>query len=229
MRTNAKNIWWMLLALLTLPILVLTLIAQQSNSLVVNGQQGEAKVIQVQGHNYVEVEGLARITNGSVSFNGNHIVLTLPGSSGNASAPADAPAPAPVSAPGFSKEFMNAGIEAMAQVREWHSALRNAIERGFPLGDDWLAAYLGQSRQALRLASVAINTDSDKNAYPFLVNEFNNMKNLNDKYIQMAKNMNYIAPNSLQSDPLEQKFQKCAHTMASMATANQIIDDGSCQ
>jgi hypothetical protein len=227
MRRNAKIIWWMLAALLAMPILALTLIAQQTNSLIVSGQQGEAKVIQVQGHNYVEVEGLTRITNGSVSFYGNRIILTLPGSGGNNSAPVAAAAP--VSAPGFSKEFMNAGIEAMAQVREWHSALRNAIEYGFPLGDEWLGALAAQAQQSLRLASVAINTDSDKSAYPYLLNQFNNMKNLSDKYLQMTKGMNYIAPNALQSDPLEQKFQACAHTMASMATANQIIDNGTCQ
>jgi hypothetical protein len=228
MRTKAKNIWWMLATLLTLPVLTLTLIAQQSNSLVVSGQQGEAKVIQVQGHNYVEVEGLARITNGSVSFNGHRIVLTLPGSGGDNSAP-EAAAPPPQSAPGFSKDFVTAGIEAMARVREWHSSLRNAIEHGFPLGEDWLGDLAAQARQTLRLASVAINTDSDKNAYPMLANEFNNMKNLSDKYVQMTKSMNYFAPDSLQSDPLEQKFQACARALAAMATANQIIDNGSCQ
>jgi hypothetical protein len=227
MRTNAKIIWRMLAVLLALPILALTLIAQHTNFLVVSGQQGEAKVIQVQGRNYVEVEGLARITNGSVSFNGNRIVLTLPGSGGDNSAPPAAAAPA--SAPGFSKDFMNAGIEAMAQVREWHSALRNAIERGFPLGEDWLGGLSAQSQQALRLASVAINTDSDKNAYPLLQSEFNNMKKLSDKYAQMAKNMNYIAPNSLETDPLDQKLMACARSLSAMATANQIIDDRSCQ
>jgi hypothetical protein len=31
-------------------------------------------------------------------------------------------ASAPASAPGFSKEFMRAGIEAMSAIREWRSA-----------------------------------------------------------------------------------------------------------
>ncbi len=223
MQMNSTGRWWTLAALLTLPVLALTLTAQQSNSLAVSGQQGEARVIQVQGHNYVEVEGLARITNGSISFNGNRILLTIPGFPGNAPAAASAPAP------GFSKGFLTAGIEAMARDREWHSVLNNAIERGFPLSDDWLEAYQAQAQQALRLASVASNTDSDKSAYQLLVNEFNNMKNLSDKYVQIGKSMNYMAPDSLQSDPLNQRILACAHSLASMVTSEQIIDDGSCQ
>ena len=223
MQMNSTGRWWALSALLTLPVLTLTLAAQQSNFLVVSGEQGETKVIQVQGHNYVEVEGLARITNGSISFSGNRVVLTIPGLAGNA------PAEAPASITGFSKGFLTAGIEAMARDREWHTVLRNAIERGFPLSDDWLAAYQAQAQQALSLASVAGNTEPDKSAYRFLVNEFNNMKNLSDKYVQITKSMNYMAPNSLQSDPLNQKFVACAHSLASMVTSKQIIDDGSCQ
>jgi hypothetical protein len=209
--------------LLTLSVLALTLAAQQISLLVVNGLQGQAKVIQVEGRNYVEVDGLARLTNGSISFNGNQIVLTLPGSGGNA--PAQAAVQAPSSPPGFSKGFVTAGTEAMAQVREWHTALRTAIEHG----DVWLGAYRAQARESLRLASLAITTDSDRSAYPFLVNEYNNMKNLSDQYLQITNNRDYIDPNSLQNDPLNQKFVTCARSLSSMASTNQFIDDGSCQ
>lgn len=228
MHTHSASKWWTLATLLTVPALALTLAAQQTSSLLISGQQGSAKVIQVQGRNYVEVEGLAKLTNGSLSFKGNQIVLTLPGSDGTPPPPADGNAAA-TSPAGFSKDFLNAGIEAMAQVREWHTALRTAIERGLPLAQDWLGAYAANARQSLRLASVAINTDSDKDAYPFLASQFNNVKNLSDKYVAMAQSMNYIAPNSLQSDPLEQKIQACGHSLSTMASSLQIVDDGSCQ
>jgi hypothetical protein len=218
--------WWLLAALAILPGLALSLAAQQSDSLVVSGQSGAAKVIQVGGHNYVEVESLVRLTNSSIRFNGNQIVLSLPGT---AEAAASAAPASSASTPGFSKEFVSAGIEAMARVREWHAALRNAIERGYPLAEDWLAAYNAQALQGIRLANVAVNTAADKNALPFLTNEFNNMSKLSDKYIQMTKSMNYIAPDSLVGDPLDQKIRSCAHSLASMATTNQFVDDGSCQ
>jgi hypothetical protein len=214
---------WPALAALSIPLAVgFSLAAQQSSSLIIAGQSGSAKVIQVDGRNYVEVEGLARITNSSISFNENHIVLTLPG------ATAEAPTPA-APATGFSRDFVTAGIEAMAQMREWHAALKNAIDRSNPLTEDWLTAYRVQSQQALRLASLAVNTTADKDTFPFLSKEFNNMRQLSEKYLQMSKSMSYIAPGSLDTDPLDQKIRTCGRSLASMATANQFVDDGSCQ
>ncbi len=230
---------WILALVLAVTVLALTLAAQQTGSLAVTGYQGQAQVIQVQGRNYVDVDSLARLTRGSISFNGNQIVLTLGGSAaaGSAQAPmqtqsqpdAQAAAPAPSSPPGFSKGFITSGTEAMAQVREWHTALRIAIEQGVPINDQWLGKYAAQARESLRLASVAISTDSDRSAYPFLTHEFNNMKSLSDEYVQMTKNMNYIPPTSLQDDPINQRFVACAHSLSSMASTNQFIDDGSCQ
>jgi hypothetical protein len=214
----------------TVSILVLlaagaiTLAAQQSatTSLAINGQNGSAKVVQVNGHNYVDVEGLARITNSSISFKGQQMVLTLPG----ASAPA---APATQPPQGFSKAFLTAAIEAMTRVREWHAALRTAIERGVPLATGWLDNYQSQAQNGLNLASVAISTDADRSAYPFMVTEYNNMKALSDKYVNMNKALQYIDPNSLQTDPLNQQLLACGHSLASMATTDQFVNDGSCQ
>jgi hypothetical protein len=222
MGKNFNKSWcWMLAALLIMPATALFLAAQQTNSLIITGQSGFAKVIQVDGRNYVDVESLARLTKSLVSFNGNQIVLTLPPATADAATPG-----APGT--GFSKDFVTAGIEAMAQTREWRTALKNAIERSFPISEDWLADYRVQARQSLRLASVAANTSADKNALPFLTNEFNNMQKLSDKYLQLAVSRTYIAPNSLDTDPLDQKIRTCAHSLASMASTNQFVDDGSC-
>jgi hypothetical protein len=220
---------------LMLGVLAMTLAAQQTSSLVVSGMQGHATVIQVQGRNYVDVDGLARLTKGSISFDGTQIVLTLPASGTNVPSQSvgqpvvQETAQAPSSPPGFSKGFVTAGTEAMALVREWHTALRTAIEHGVPINDQWLGTYQAQARESLRLASVTTSTDSDKSAYPFLVHEYNNMKSLSDQYVQTTKDMTYIDPNSLQNNPLNQRFVACAHSLSSMASTNQFIDDGSCQ
>ena len=60
------------MTILLLPLLVL--VAQETSALLIEGQQGQARVIQVQGKNYVEVEGLARITGGVAALRGesNH-------------------------------------------------------------------------------------------------------------------------------------------------------------
>jgi hypothetical protein len=222
MRRHSKKISWAVTAVSGSAVLAVSLLAQSTNSLEIAGQSGSARVIQVSGRNNVAVDDLTRLANGSISFNGNHIVLTLPGSASDGSAPAATPT-------GFSKDFVTAGIEAMAQIREWHAALRNALQRGVPLSDDWLAAYRNQAQQAVRLAAVAASTPADKSTVPFLNNEFNNMRALADKYLQMTKSMTYIDPNSLDNDLLDQKLRACGHSLASMATANQFVDDGSCQ
>jgi hypothetical protein len=224
MRTMTNRKWVWLAGAAIVPLLALTLTAQQISSLSISGQPGQARVIQSQGRNYVEVDGLARIANGSISFNGNQIVLTLSGS-GDGSGNSAPPAPAPQ---GFSKDFLNAGIEAMSQVREWHAALKNAIEHAYPISADWINQFKRQAQQALRLAQVAASTDSDKNLYPLLANEFGNMDQLSNKYLQMTVNMNYIDPNSLSNDPLEQKLMTCGHSLIAMASSGQFVDDGSC-
>jgi hypothetical protein len=204
-------------------LLTLTLAAQQSSLLSVSGQQGTAKVVQFQGHNYVDVDGLARIVNGSISFQSNQIVLTL------ANAGAGPVQSNPQQPTGFSTGFLRAGIEAMARFREWHAALKTGIERGVPLNTGWLNPYQAQAREALNMASAAISTDSDRSAYALAVNLFNNLKALTDKYVQMTASQTYFAPDSLQSDSLDQSIVACGHAMAAMGAAKQFIDDGSCQ
>jgi hypothetical protein len=221
MKESRRKVWWLATGLGTACLLAYSLAAQQSTTLAINGQQGTAKVVQVQGHNYVDIDGLARLTNGTISFKGEQIVLTMPVGA--------APSSAGTQPAGLSKEFLAAGVEAMARVREWHSALRTAIERGVPLTTGWLDAYQEQAQQGLNMVSVAISTDSDKRAYQVMLNAFNLMKSLNDKYVQLNKSLTYFAPDSLQSDPLDQRIVACGHSLSGMAAARQYVDDGACQ
>jgi len=218
---------WIVGTMLLALVLAIAVAAQQTSSLVIAGQPGSAKVAQVNGHNYVEVEGLARMTGAALSFNGNQIVMNMPVP--GAATPAPAAQAAPLPPPGFSKSFVTAGIEAMSQVREWHAALKNAIQGGYPLRADWLNSFKAQAQQSLRLAGVAVSTDSDRSAMPFLTNEFNNMSQLSDKYVQKTASMSYFGRDALANDPIDQKIVACAHSLASMATTNQFIDDGSCE
>jgi hypothetical protein len=222
MRRNTVRQKLMILAVvLMLPLLFL--VAQDTSALLVEGQQGQARVIQVQGRSYVEVEGLARITGGSMRFVGNQIVLTLPGSS---DAPSQAP-PAP--SVGLSKPFLGAGIETMREILEWHAALKTGIERGYPLSDVWFGNYRRQIQSSLKQTEALASTDTDQQALPLLTNEFNNMNALTDRYLRITASRDYLAPDSLNSDPLEQKLLACWQSLASMASSNQIVDDGSCQ
>ena len=216
-----------LVMLLVLPTLALSQAVQQSQTLIVNGQPGQVAVVQMNGRSYVDLEALARVANGSLSFNGNQITLTLPGATSTPLA-AD-PSGSPTANTGLSKGFLKAGIEAMSVVREWHSALANAIQNGFPIAANWLAGYSNQAAKALRLASVAASTNSDQNAYQLLSNEFENMKKLSNNYVAARQSLDYIAPNALANDPLNQKIIDCGHSLAAMAANGQFVDDGLCQ
>jgi hypothetical protein len=214
----------MLVAILLLPLLVPA--AQETSSLLIDGQQGQAGVIQVRGKNYVDVDELARITGGSLRFAGNQIILTLPGS-GDASSQVVQSAPAPPV--GLSRPFLAAGIETMREILEWHASLKNAIERDYPLSDDWFGNFRRQVQASLKNAEAAASTDMDQKALPLLVNEFNNMGALTDKYEKITVSRDYIAPNFLTSDPLDQKLLTCWHSLESMASSSQFADDGSCR
>lgn len=224
MRRSAIRTSMMLAAVLLLPLLIL--VAQETSSLLIAGPQGQSRVVQVQGKNYVEVDELARITGGSLRFTRNQIMLTLPGS-GDTSAHAEQPATQP--AAGFSKPFLITGIETMKEILEWHAALKTGIERGYPLSDVWFGNYRRQIQSSLKQTEAGVSTDMDRRALPLLTNEFNTMSALTDKYLKITANRDYLAPDSLNSDPLDQKLLACWQSLASMASSNQFVDDGSCQ
>jgi hypothetical protein len=223
-----QSLAWLLTALfVVVPGIALSQDVNQNRTLTINGQPGQVPVIQVNGRSYVDLEALARAANGSLSFRGNQITLTLPAAPATTTA-TPAASPAQASSPGFSKGFLNAGIEQMATIREWHAALAAAIQNGYPVAADWLAPYRAQAATNLRLASVAVSTDSDRSAYQLLTNEFQNMAKLTDKYVAARANMNYIPPNALQNDDLNKRIVNCGHSLGSMAANGQFVDDGSC-
>jgi hypothetical protein len=223
MRRSVIRSSMMLMTILLLPLLVL--VAQETSALLIDGRQGQAKVIQVQGKSYVEVDEFARITGGSLRFVGNQIVLSFPESDTQAQAAQSEPQPAA----GLSKPFLTGGIETMREILEWHAALKNGIERGYPLSDTWFGNYRRQIRSSLAQTQAAASTGLDQKAFPLLANEFNTMNALTDKYLKIAGSRDYLAPNSLDSDPLNQKLLACWQSLASMASSNQFVDDGSCQ
>jgi hypothetical protein len=211
----------MLIAIFLMPLLVL--VAGQTSSLLIEGPQGQAKVVQVQGKNYVEIDELARITGGSLRFVGNQIILTVPANADESLRTE----PASQSA-GLSRPFLSAGIETMREILEWHAALKNGIERGYPLSDTWLGNYRRQIQSSLKQTEAAASTGADQKALPLLTNEFNTMSALTEKYLQITVSRNYLAPDSLNTDPLDKKLLSCWHSLESMASSNEFFDDGAC-
>jgi hypothetical protein len=194
---------------------------QPGGTLAVSGHSGQVPVTLIHGSSFVAVDALARLLGGSLGYQGNQILLTVP-AAGNVLA-AGQPAN-----PGFSKGFLQAGIETMSDTREWRSALLNAVENGYPVREAWMADYRAQAAKNLRLASVAATTTSDRNALRLMSKELDHMQALGDKILAARKKLNYITPASVKKDPLDQKVLSCARSLEAMAASGEFQDDGSC-
>lgn len=210
----------------SLSVFLMVRAAPQSRTLVLTGHPGELPVVEMGGRSYVDVEALTRLANGSLSIRGNQIELTLP--SPGASTPAMNLETGQSGASGFSKDFLKAGIEEMEVIREWRSTLKNAIEQGFPVTENWVDNCRARAEQSLRLVSLAVSTDYDRSGFELLTNEFRNMRKLSDRYVGASKGRVYVSPKSFDDDPLDQKILKCARSLAAMVANNQFVDDGSC-
>ena len=202
----------------------------QSRTLVVNGQTAEAAVVQINGREYVDLQALARAANGSVGFQGDEIVLTLPGGSSPVSS--TSPIPAHPTDVGFSQEFMKAGIEVTSLLREWASPLAYAIQNGYPITDHWVAGYRDQAAHGLSLASVAATTEADRKALQLLTNEFEAVREWSNKLVEASKRMDTakyaMSDTALREDPLSHKILTCAHFLGPMLGSGTFQDDASC-
>jgi len=206
---------------LVVPVLIGAQATRQNRTFVLAGHPGEIPVSEQSGHAYIEIDALALLVKGSLSFRGNQIVLTLPPSSENSSTIHPAA--------GFTKEFLRTAFEHMSVIREWRSTLISAVQRGFPITDDWMTALSDRAQHNLRLVSLAASTESDKNAFQLLTNEFNNMKKLSDRFVEANKSRTYTPTDALDKDPLNGKILNCGRSLAAMAASGQFVDDGSCQ
>ena len=216
---------FLLLPVLAMPKLARSQALQQSGTIMVSGKPSQAPLFQINGKSYVNVEVLAQLMNGSLSFKGSQIVLTLPAPDGSAmpASPASQPAIS-----GFSKDFMKAGIEVGSTIREWRTALSSAVQNGYAVTDDFVAGYRDRTATNMRLASVAVTSDSDRSALQLLNNLSDNMQKLSNKILAARQNMTYMSPDKLRDDPLNQQILTCARSLASMAASGQFQDDGSC-
>jgi len=240
--TGRRSITLSLAALLLIaPAVVLSQSDKPKRTLIINGQSTDVPLTQINGHPYVGLEALAAALNGSISSSGSRFALSVPtGSAGSVAAqaapapftPAPAaaqPAPAPPpSNPGFSRDFLRAGIEEMSNLREWHTALDTAIQNGF-LSAGAMEPYRAVATTNLRYAMVAATTPSDKSGYDLLNKAYQKMAALSQKYVNKRANLTYIAPDALKDDDQNQRLITCGRSLGAMAASGQFSDDGSCQ
>lgn len=233
MRTNLRNILLTTLSFLFLPSVTLSQRDQQPRILVVDGHPGQAAVIQKDGRAYVDLQSLAEIANASLSFNANKIVLSMraPESTAPTSEPSGEPTHS-VASDSLSREFMRAGIEEIATMREWASTMAYAIQNNYQITDDWAAKYREQAANNLRLASAAASTEGDRNALQLLTNEFEAVREWSNQLVEAKKSMDTakyaLSPDALRNEGLSQKIINCGRFLARMLGSSSFQDDPSC-
>ena len=202
---------------------------REKEALSVQGYQGQASVIRYQGRVFVDAQALAQITNGSLSFEKNGIILTLPGPEGSSSS-GDA------LTSGFSRPFIKAAIEAMASIREWGGTLQAVVQNGYPVGNtsagNTIMAFEGRAADSVALASAAASTDSDYRGLELLKNEFNNVQAWADGYIKARNSLSAadlsMSESQFNNDSDAQKIIHCGQFLAQMFASGTFQDDAAC-
>jgi len=202
----------------------------ETRTLVVNGQSADAAVVQIHNRSFADLETLARLANGTLSFRGTQVNLQFRCSE---TAAASIPEVDQVRAKtALSRDFVIAGIETLAQMREWASAMAYAIQNGYGVTANWAGDYRAKASGSLTLASSAATTDSDRNALQLLTNELDNVSTWSDKLVEAKQSMDtakYSASlGALRNEPLSQKILSCGHFLGTMLGSGEFKDDPSC-
>ena len=217
-------------AMLMSAVMALSQTQVERETLSVQGYQGQATVIRNHGRVYVDVQDLARITRGSLSFEEDRIILTL--------APSDASEPARDSATksGFSPAFMRAAIEAMASIREWGGMMQVIVQNGYPVGKamagNTIRAYQGRAADSVALASAAASTEDDHRGLELLRNEFNNLQAWAESFVDARNSLSAVnlttSEHPLKDDYEAQKIMSCGQFLGQMYAGGTFEDDASC-
>ncbi len=214
-------------------LLIVTMAMAQSQpekeALSVQGYEGQASVIRHQGRVFVDAQALAQITNGSLSFENNGIILTLPG-------PVASSWGSDTHRSGFSRPFIRAAIEAMASIREWGGTLQAIVLNGYPVGNttagNTIMAFEGRAADSVALASAAASTDSDYRGLDLLKNEFNNVQAWADGYVKARSSLSAadlsMSESQFSNDSEAQKIIHCGQFLAQMFAGGTFQDDAAC-
>jgi hypothetical protein len=217
-------------AMLMSAVMALSQTQVERETLSVQGCQGQATVIRNHGRVFVDVQDLARITKGSLSFEEDRIILTL--------SPSDASEPARdvATKAGFSHAFIKSAIEAMASIREWGGMMQVIVENGYPVGKamagNTIRAYQGRAADSVALASAAASTEDDHRGLELLRSEFNNLRAWAESFVDARNSLSAAdlstSENPLKNDEDAQKILGCGQFLAQMFAGGTFQDDTSC-
>lgn len=204
--------------------------SQKKQTVVVNGHSGDAIVYQIDGRAFIDLETLVRIANGSISFRGNQIILSLPAAEAGQAQQAENTGS--ITPTGMTPEFQRAAVNHLGDAKNWINVLVYAAQHGVPGDGSRLVVLHDRAVESLRQAQVAAASDAGQSAFQLLSNNFNNLSNWSDKLIRERRSMDTgkysMAPDAMANDPTYQKISNCTKFLSDMIPSGQFSDDGSC-
>jgi len=226
-----KAVWWWVVpcALLVVLAAAVSQTGHGTRSLSVNGHVGDAIVYQIDGKSYVDIESLVRIANGSMSFKGEQITLSLPAAVSSHPEPESTHA----GSSRLSSEFMNSSVQTLAVIKEWTNTLSHTVQRGVPGDGSRFVAFHDRADHALRLTQVAATSDSDQEALHLLTNHFHTVSAWSDKLVGERKKMDTakysISEDAFKKDETYQKIVACNKFLSKMLPHGTFHNDSSCR
>jgi hypothetical protein len=216
-------------ALLMIVVMATGQVQRPTEVLSVQGYQGHANVIRYEGRVFVDAQELAEVTNGSLTFEKNRIVMTLAGAE-------NSPSSDQGQTSGFSRPFTKSAIEAMASIREWGGMLQVIVQNGYPVGKamagNAIRAYQARAADSVALAAAAVSTDDDHRGLELLRNEFNNVHAWAESFVEARNSLSAAdlstSENPLQDDQDAQKIIRCGQFLAQMFATGTFQDEAAC-
>lgn len=214
-----------LFATLSIPSVTFAQSDVQEYTLVVNGQSGRILLYRISGHAFVDIEALARIANGSARIEGHQLVLEIPANS-------SAPSPATEPSETMTRNFMTAALRDLALIKDWHTTIAHALQRGVPGDGSRLVVFHDRAVEGLRLAAVEASSPSDQDALRLLTNHFNQVDRWKGKMVDARKSMNTasysMTPDALEKDTEYQTIASCSQFLSTMLAGGKYEDSSSC-
>src|SRR5580693_7079187 len=202
-----------------------------NKTLVVNGTSAGSAVREIDGHTYIEIEALARATNGVVTIEPTRVLLSIPSASSAAAVTTAAAPQAARPAVGLSVEFKRAAISELSEMREWRGAIGAMITYGLAAGGATAQDYHAICESGLSQATVVATTNDDLNAVQLLKGEFDTLAAWAAQVLADRKALNGARttdPNSMANDPVLTKITACGRFLNSMIVSGTYADDATC-
>lgn len=199
-----------------------------NRALVVNGKQVDAPLVQFEGHSYADIQALAEALNGSLTFEPNRVVLTLPGPDSTTTSSGDS---STHEVPPLSRDFARAAIAEIAGLREWRAVITTIITYGLPVVGTWPQDYHDRVEADLMQAQVAASNESDQKAVQLIENQFANTEAWASDVVSARQALNAarsVDPYALQNDVMLTKISNCGRFLSNMIVSGLYSDDSSC-